>query len=74
MLSSFLLNGGRIGHLAHEYSGKHLKNAIHNTHKPKGARTELSIKLCDDSGITMEIKELPQSASVNSFRIGTYKK
>jgi hypothetical protein len=34
----------------------------------------LSIKLCDDSGITMEIKELPQSASVNSFRIGTYKK
>jgi hypothetical protein len=74
MLSSFLLNGGRIGHLAHEYSGKHLKNAIHNTHKPKGARTELSIKLCDDSGITMEIKEDETTNASGSIGVWDYRR
>jgi hypothetical protein len=53
----YVLNDGRIGHLAHEYSGKHLKNALPNTHKPKGAKTELSIKFSDDSEVNTEIKD-----------------
>jgi hypothetical protein len=52
----FALNGGRINHLAHEYSGKHLKNAAPNTHKPPDSKTEFSIKFCDDSEVKIEIK------------------
>jgi energy-coupling factor transporter ATP-binding protein EcfA2 len=51
----YVLNG-KIGHLAHEYSGKHQEKAIPNTHKPSGVKTELSIKFTDDSELQMEIK------------------
>jgi hypothetical protein len=53
----YVLNGGRINHLAHEYSGKHLKNAVPNTHKPKGASTELVVSFCDKSDIKVEIND-----------------
>lgn len=52
----YVLNDGRVGHLAHEYSGKHLQNALPNTHKPPDAKTELSIEFCDGSETTVEIK------------------
>ncbi len=52
----YVLNDGRIGHLAHEYSGKNLKNALPNTHRPEGSRTQLSIKLCDGSESTTVIQ------------------
>lgn len=52
----FALSNGRIGHLAHEYSGKNLKNALPNTHKPEGKKTTLSIKLSDGSVVNTEIK------------------
>jgi hypothetical protein len=53
----YVLNNGRVGHLAHEYSGKHLKNALPNAFKPKAAKTELSITLCDESDAKIEINE-----------------
>ncbi len=53
----YVLNDGRIGHLAHEYSGKHQERAIANTHKPKGRKTELGIKFKDDSELKIEIKQ-----------------
>src|SRR4029077_5093558 len=53
----YVLNGGRVGHLAHEYSGKNLKKAIPNTHKPKGSKAEFSINFGDKSGVKIEIKD-----------------
>ena len=51
----YMLNSGKIGHLAHEYSGKHQEKAIHNTHKPKGQETGLEIKFADDSELKLVI-------------------
>lgn len=53
----FLLNEQRIGHLAHEYSGKHLKNSVPNTHKPKGANVESCLTFADDSDVKVVIKD-----------------
>lgn len=52
----YVLNGGRIGHLAHEYSGKRQEKAIINTHAPKGKTTRLRVKFKDKSELTTEIK------------------
>lgn len=51
----YVLNNGKIIHLAHEYSGKRQERAIHNTHKPKSKRTELGIKFGDDSQLKIVI-------------------
>jgi AAA15 family ATPase/GTPase len=51
----YVLNNGKIGHLAHEYSGKHQEKAIHNTHKPKGQKTELKIRFKNDSELKLVI-------------------
>ena len=51
----YVLNNGKIGHLAHEYSGKHQEKAIHNTHKPKGQKTELRIRFENDSELKLVI-------------------
>lgn len=59
----YVLNDGRIGHLAHEYSGKHQEKAIPNTHKPQGRKTELRIKFKDDSELKVEIRQDGSSAS-----------
>ncbi len=60
----YVLNNGRIGHLAHEYSGKHQEKAVPNTHKPQGRRTELRIKFKDDSEIKTVIAQ--DGSSTNS--------
>jgi len=51
----YVLNNGKIGHLTHEYSGKHQGKAIHNTHKPKGQKTELRIRFENDSELKVVI-------------------
>lgn len=53
----YVMTGGKIGHLSHEYSGKHLENAVPNTHRPKGRTTRLSIKFSDNSEAKTEIAE-----------------
>jgi predicted ATP-dependent endonuclease of OLD family len=45
----YVLNNGKIAHLAHEYSGKRQEKAIPNTHKPQGKQTALRIKFKDNS-------------------------
>jgi len=51
----YTLNDGKIGHLAHEYSGKHQEKAVPNTHTPDGRNAELSIKFADDSELKIKI-------------------
>jgi hypothetical protein len=51
----YVLKLGKIGHLAHEYSGKHQEKAVSNTHKPEGRKTELKIRFQDDSELKTEI-------------------
>jgi recombinational DNA repair ATPase RecF len=50
-----VLNDGKIGHLAHEYSGKRQEKAVPNTHKPQGRKSELRIRFKDDSELKTEI-------------------
>ena len=59
----YMLNDGKIGHLAHEYSGKRQEKAIPNTHKPKGRNTELRIKFKDGSELKAEITNDGSSTS-----------
>jgi DNA repair exonuclease SbcCD ATPase subunit len=59
----YVLNGGRIGHLAHEYSGKRQEKGIINTHTPEWKKTELRIKFKDGSELTTEIKRNGTSTS-----------
>ncbi len=70
----YVLNDGRIGHLAHEYSGKHLKNAVPNTHKPAGAKTELAIKLSDDSEVRTEIRDDGSTNTTGSMGAWDYRR
>jgi hypothetical protein len=51
----YVLNEGKIRHLAHEYSGKHQEKAIPNTHRPDGRKTLLKIRFQDKSDVTTEI-------------------
>ncbi len=53
----YVINNGRIGHLSHEYSGKHQEKGIPNTLKPKDRKTELNIKFEDDSELKTEIEQ-----------------
>jgi len=55
--AEYVLNDGKIKHLAHEYSGKHQEKAIPNTHMPEGRKPELSIKFADDSELRIEIQQ-----------------
>ena len=59
----YVLNDGKIGHLGHEYSGKHQEKAVPNTHKPKGRKTQFKIKFKDNSEFETEIKPTRSSTS-----------
>jgi energy-coupling factor transporter ATP-binding protein EcfA2 len=48
----FLVTGGRISHLAHEYSGRRQENAILNTHAPDGSRATVRMVLDGDVEVT----------------------
>lgn len=53
----YVLQGGKVGHLAHEYSGRRQEKAITNTHRPKGRKTELQIKFKNGSEASIEINK-----------------
>lgn len=53
----YVINDGKIGHLAHEYSGKRQEKAVPNTHRPQDRKTELRIKLKDASEVKAEISQ-----------------
>jgi hypothetical protein len=67
--AEYILNNGRINHLAHEYSGKHQERAVHNTHKPQGQKTEFAIKFADNSELKTEIKQNGLSTSTGAETI-----
>src|SRR5258708_11814142 len=46
---------GRIGHLAHEYSGKRQERALVNTHIPAGRNSEVQIIFDDESKTSLII-------------------
>lgn len=70
----YVLNHGKIHHLAHEYSGKHQERAVPNTHKPKGRTTELVFKFQDNSELRIEIKDNGTYASsgADAVAMGTW--
>jgi hypothetical protein len=70
----YVLNDGRIGHLSHEYSGKHLKNAVPNTHKPAGAKTELTVSFCDNSKVVTVISDDGSTAGSGSVDAWDYRR
>jgi hypothetical protein len=70
----YALNDGRIGHLAHEYSGKKQELAVPNTHKPSGVKTEFSIKFCDNSEVKTEIKSDGSTKSSRTIRDWDYRR
>ena len=51
----YVLSDGRIGHLTHEYSGKHQEKGVINTHAPADKKAELIITLSDDTSLKVEI-------------------
>lgn len=53
----YILNQGRIGHLAHEHSGKKQEKAIINTHTPAGQSAGINVQLADAA--TVSVKILP---------------
>ncbi len=59
----YVLKGGKIRHLAHEYSGKRQEKAILNTRKPQGRKAELMIRFKDDSELKTEIGQDGSSTS-----------
>lgn len=53
----YVLEDGKIKHLAHEYSGKKQEKAVANTHRPKGQQAKISIRFKDNSELEIEIAE-----------------
>lgn len=53
----YLLKGGKIGHLSHEYSGKKQEKAVLNTHKPTVQKGEILIKFKNDTELKAQIAQ-----------------
>lgn len=70
----YVLNDGKISHLAHEYSGKHQEKAVPNTHKPPDRKIELKIKFKGDSELKTEITQdgSATSSGAEAVAMGTW--
>ncbi|HXR05090.1 MAG TPA: hypothetical protein VN836_10330 [Verrucomicrobiae bacterium] len=53
----FLMSGGKIRHLAHEYSGRRQEKAIVNTHIPKGENAKLTISVASGARAAAEMEQ-----------------
>ncbi len=53
----YLLKGGKIRHLSHEYSGKKQEKAVLNTHKPSDRKGEILIKFKDETELRAQIAQ-----------------
>jgi recombinational DNA repair ATPase RecF len=53
----YTLRGGRITHLAHEYSGRNQEKAVLNTHRPSDSQAWIEIELSDRTEIRVDISE-----------------
>jgi len=54
----YVLREGKVGHLAHEYSGRRHKRGVRNTHAPSDAPTQISIEF--EGGQTLCATLTPQ--------------
>jgi DNA-directed RNA polymerase subunit RPC12/RpoP len=70
----YMFSGGKIGHLAHEYSGKNLRNAVPNTHKPTDVETELAVTFCDGSESKVTIRSDGSTNNLNAIAGWDYKR
>jgi len=52
----YIINNGRITHLAHEHSGRRQEKAIVNTHTPGSQKGEIKVTLDDNSEVLVEIQ------------------
>lgn len=70
----YVLNGGKIQHLAHEHSGKRQEKAVPNTHKPEKRKAALAIKFKDDSELRTEIENdgTMTSSGSGAITMGTW--
>ncbi len=52
----YVLNDGKIGHLAHIYSGKHQERAVLNTHIPANQTAGIGVHFLDGTKLTVQIR------------------
>lgn len=57
----YVINGHKVGHLTHEYSGKYQEKGLVNTHRPKGKPTRLRVSFSNGSRLVAEVQ--PHGAS-----------
>lgn len=62
----FVLRGGKIGHLSHEYSGKHQERGVLNTSTPEGRGAEVRIRFTDESEHVTTINRTGVSSSTGA--------
>ncbi len=43
------VTGGKVAHLAHEYSGRHQEKGLINTHRPVGKPTSVMVEIADNA-------------------------
>jgi len=51
----YAVNGGKISHLSHEYSGAKQEKGIRNTHTPTGTSSDFSITFTDNTKLSINI-------------------
>lgn len=66
----YVLNTGKIGHLAHEYSGRRQERAVINTHKPENQTATLVFEFIDKSLVSVKIQRDGASQSFGGEAIG----
>src|SRR3954451_6358235 len=52
----YVINEGKIRHLAHEYAGRNQERAVINTHMPGGCAPGLTLTFVDDTAIDVSIR------------------
>jgi energy-coupling factor transporter ATP-binding protein EcfA2 len=60
----YVVNGGKLGHLTHEYSGRHQEKGIPNTHTPDDRSTEFSVVF--QGGAELKVKIARNGAHTKS--------
>lgn len=64
----YLISGGKIGHLSHEYSGSRLERAVRNTHAPPEEPAAIEIALQTGERVRVEISAGGKSVYSGSSR------
>lgn len=68
----YAVNGGKIVHLAHEYSGTKQEKAIPNTHTPQDRATAFTIKFKDGADLSVTIARNGTPAKTGSVDMSAW--